>query len=200
MVLRIVKKQRANLTVCLKYRYVLKVRHIKKFGAEREESMQINSFSDVDVALKRLCEVSVGIEKINGEVTLECNRIKEARKSEVERLESEKSFLEQQITLFCEDNKAEFAEKRSKEFTFGEIGYRISKSVRVPTVKAKLESLLSSIKAFGLGKECIIYEEKPNKEALAELKDEDLVKLGLKRVVKDNFRIVPKIESLEIGK
>ncbi len=200
MVLRIVKKQRANLTVCLKYRYVLKVRHIKKFGAEREESMQINSFSDVDVALKRLCEVSVGIEKINGEVTLECNRIKEARKSEVERLESEKSYIEQQITLFCEDNKAEFAEKRSKEFTFGEIGYRISKSVRVPTVKAKLESLLSSIKAFGLGKECIIYEEKPNKEALAELKDEDLVKLGLKRVVKDNFRIVPKIESLEIGK
>ena len=160
--------------------------------------MQINSFSDVDVALKRLCEVSVGIEKINGEVTLECNRIKEARKSEVERLE--KSFLEQQITLFCEDNKAEFAEKRSKEFTFGEIGYRISKSVRIPNVKAKLESLLSSIKAFGLGKECIIYEEKPNKEALAELKDEDLVKLGLKRVVKDNFRIVPKIESLEIGK
>lgn len=200
MVLRIVKKQRANLTVCLKYRYVLKVRHIKKFGAEREESMQINSFSDVDVALKRLCEVSVGIEKINGEVTLECNRIKEARKSEVERLESEKSYIEQQITLFCEDNKAEFAEKRSKEFTFGEIGYRISKSVRVPSVKAKLESLLSSIKAFGLGKECIIYEEKPNKEALAELKDEDLVKLGLKRVVKDNFRIVPKIESLEIGK
>ncbi len=200
MVLRIVKKQRANLTVCLKYRYVLKVRHIKKFGAEREESMQINSFSDVDVALKRLCEVSVGIEKINGEVTLECNRIKEARKSEVERLESEKSYIEQQITLFCEDNKAEFAEKRSKEFTFGEIGYRISKSVRVPSVKAKLESLLSSIKAFGLGKECIIYEEKPNKEALAELKDEDLVKLGLKRVVKDNFRIVPKIESLEVGK
>ena len=200
MVLRIVKKQRANLTVCLKYRYVLKVRHIKKFGAEREESMQINSFSDVDVALKRLCEVSVGIEKINGEVTLECNRIKEARKSEVERLESEKSYIEQQITLFCEDNKAEFAEKRSKEFTFGEIGYRISKSVRVPSVKAKLESLLSSIKAFGLGKECIIYEEKPNKEALAELKDEDLVNLGLKRVVKDNFRIVPKIESLEIGK
>ena len=200
MVLRIVKKQRANLTVCLKYRYVLKVRHIKKFGAEREESMQINSFSDVDVALKRLCEVSVGIEKINGEVTLECNRIKEARKSEVERLESEKSYIEQQITLFCEDNKAEFAEKRSKEFTFGEIGYRISKSVSLPRVKAKLEALVSSIKAFGLAKECISYTETPNKEALAELKDEDLVKLGLKRVVKDNFRIVPKIESLEIGK
>ena len=200
MALRIVKKQRANLTVCLKYRYVLKVRHIKKFRAEREESMQINSFSDVDVALKRLCELSVGIEKINGEVTLECNRIKEARKSEVERLESEKSYIEQQITLFCEDNKAEFAEKRSKEFTFGEIGYRLTKSVSLPRIKAKVESLLKAIKSYGLAKECIIYEEKPNKDALAELKDEDLVKLGLTRTVKDSFRIVPKIESLEVGK
>lgn len=162
--------------------------------------MQINSFNDIDLALKRVCELSVGIEKINGEVTLECNRIKEARKSEVERLENEKNFIEQQITLFCEDNKHEFAEKRSREFTFGEIGYRISKSVSLPRVKTKLEALLNAIKAFGLAKECITYEEKPNKEALAELNDSDLVKLGLKRTIKDNFRIVPKIESLEVSK
>ncbi|WP_169779325.1 host-nuclease inhibitor Gam family protein [Campylobacter curvus] len=160
--------------------------------------MQINSFGDIDNALKRVCELSVGIEKINGEVTLECNRIKEARKSEVEKLENEKNFIEQQITLFCEDNKAEFAEKRSKEFTFGTIGYRISKSVSIPRVAAKLESLLNAIKAFGLGKECISYEEKPNKEALAELDDADLARLGLKRVVKDNFRIQPKLESLQV--
>lgn len=161
--------------------------------------MQINSFSDIDNALKRVCELSVGIEKINGEVTLECNRIKESRKSEVERLENEKNFIEQQITLFCEENKAEFADKRSKEFTFGEIGYRISKSVSIPRVKTKLEALLSAIKAFGLAKECISYQETPNKEALAELDDSDLVKLGLKRTVKDNFRIVPKIESLQMS-
>ncbi|OCR98932.1 host-nuclease inhibitor protein Gam [Campylobacter fetus subsp. testudinum] len=161
--------------------------------------MQVNSFSDIDAALKRVCELSVGIEKINGEVTLECNRIKDSKKGEVERLESEKNFIEQQITLFCEENKAEFAEKRSKEFTFGEIGYRISKSVSIPRVKAKLEALLNSIKAYGLAKECISYSETPNKEALAELDDADLAKLGLKRVVKDNFRIMPKIENLQMG-
>jgi len=47
--------------------------------------MEIKSFSDIDNALKKVCELSVGIEKINGEVTLECNRIKESRKAEVER-------------------------------------------------------------------------------------------------------------------
>ncbi|WP_086240501.1 host-nuclease inhibitor Gam family protein [Campylobacter devanensis] len=158
--------------------------------------MEIKSFSDIDIALKRVCELSVGIEKINGEVTLECNRIKESRKSEVERLESEKAYIEQQITLFCEDNKHEFAEKRSREFTFGEIGYRISKSVSIPRVKTKLEALLNAIKAYGLSKECINYTESVNKDALCELDDADLAKLGLKRVVKDNFRIVPKIENL----
>ena len=162
--------------------------------------MEINSFSDIDNALKKVCELSVGIEKINGEVTLECNRIKESRKAEVERLESEKNYIEQQTTFFCEENKHEFAEKRSKEFTFGEIGYRLTKSVSLPRIKAKVESLLKAIKSYGLAKECIIYEEKPNKDALAELKDEDLVKLGLTRTVKDSFRIVPKIESLEVGK
>ena len=158
--------------------------------------MEIKSFSDIDIALKRVCELSVAIEKINGEVTLECNRIKESRKSEVERLESEKNYIEQQITLFCEDNKHEFAEKRSKEFTFGEIGYRISKSVSIPRVKTKIEALLNAIKAYGLSKECITYTEAVNKEALCELDDADLAKLGLKRVVKDNFRITPKIENL----
>ena len=68
----------------------------------------------------------------------------------------------------------------------------------IPRVAAKLESLLNAIKAFGLGKECISYEEKPNKEALAELDDADLARLGLKRVVKDNFRIQPKLESLQV--
>ncbi len=161
--------------------------------------MQIDSFSDVDSALKRLCELTVGIEKINGEVTVLCNQIKEGRKSEVERLENEKNYIEQQITTFCEANKHEFAEKRSKDFTFGEIGYRISTSVAIPRVVAKVEALLKSIKSFGLAKECIVYEEKPNKEALAELDDGTLVKLGIKKTVKDNFRIVPKIESLEVS-
>ncbi|WP_258058217.1 hypothetical protein [Campylobacter hyointestinalis] len=36
MAVRIVKKAGRNLAICLKYGYVLKVRHIKKFNVERE--------------------------------------------------------------------------------------------------------------------------------------------------------------------
>ena len=159
--------------------------------------MEIKNYEDVNLTLKRLAELSVTLEKINGEVTLECNRIKESRASEVEKINNEKKYLEQCITNFCEDNKGDFAEKRSKDFTFGTIGYKLTKSVTLPRVKEKVEKLLVALKSYGCTK-CIKYEETIDKDEIVELDDSTLVKLGLKRTIKDNFRIVPKIESLEI--
>lgn len=159
--------------------------------------MEIKNYEDVNLTLKRLAELSVALEKINGEVTLECNRIKESRASEVERLNNEKKYLEQYIAGFCEDNKGDFAEKRSKEFTFGTIGYKLTKSVTLPRIKEKVEKLIVTLKSYGCTK-CIKYEETIDKDEIVELDDSTLVKLGLKRTIKDNFRIVPKIESLEI--
>ena len=159
--------------------------------------MEIKNYEDVNLTLKRLAELSVALEKINGEVTLECNRIKESRASEVERINNEKKYLEQCIAGFCEDNKGDFAEKRSKEFTFGTIGYKLTKSVTLPRIKEKVEKLLVALKSYGCTK-CIKYEETIDKDAIVELDDSTLVKLGLKRTIKDNLRIVPKIESLEI--
>lgn len=158
--------------------------------------MQITNYNDIDNVLKRICECEIAIANIEGDVTLQCNEIKDSFKPKITELENERNYLQQCITNFCEAHKADFVEKRSKDFVFGTIGYRLSKSVSLPRVKAKVESLVNAIKKFGL-KDCLIYEEKPNKDALAELDDSSLVKLGLTRVVKDNFRIEPKIESLE---
>lgn len=161
--------------------------------------MAIQDYESVDKALKRLCELEVKITHIEGEVTLACNKIKEEYKPQVESLNNEANFIRAEIESFCESHKADFADKRSKELVFGIIGYRLSKSVNVPRVKSKVKSLIAAIKSFGL-RDCLIYEEKPNKEALSELDEGSLVKLGLKRVVKDNFRIEPKIEALNTNK
>nr|DAT72033.1 MAG TPA: hypothetical protein [Caudoviricetes sp.] len=158
--------------------------------------MEIKTFTDVDSALKRICELEVALADINGEITLKCNEIKDAHKAQVEKLDNEKKYIESQITAFCEENKAEFAEKRSKEFTFGKIGYKLSKSVSLPRIKEKVEKLIKALKSYKL-EECITYEETINKDAIVELGDAELVKLGLKRVVKDNFRIETKIENLQ---
>ena len=109
--------------------------------------MEIKTFTDVDSALKRICELEVALADINGEITLKCNEIKDSRKAQVEKLDNEKKYIESQITAFCEENKAEFAEKRSKEFTFGKIGYKLSKSVSLPRIKEKVEKLIKALKS-----------------------------------------------------
>lgn len=156
----------------------------------------IENWDDVDNAIKRLGEIDISTAKINGEATIKINEIKEAGKKEAEGLVNEFKFLNKAITLFCEGQKDEFAKKRTKEFNFGKVGFRTVKTVSIPRDKAKIASLMKSLKAFGLN-ECIAYEEKPDKEKINELADESIVKLGLKKVVKDSFRIQPNIEKIQ---
>lgn len=157
--------------------------------------MEIKNWDDVDNTLKRLGEIEIIAAKISGDATLEINAIKEKAKKEAEGLESEKKHLEKMVTLFCDSNKADFAKKRSKEFNFGTVGFRTVKNVSIPRDKTKTAALLKSLKAFGLS-DCIAYEEKADKDKINELADETIVKLGLKRTVKDSFRIVPAIEKI----
>ncbi|MDR1911250.1 MAG: host-nuclease inhibitor Gam family protein [Helicobacteraceae bacterium] len=158
--------------------------------------MEVNSWEAVDTALRRIGELEIAANEINGVLTLKINELKEESAKRIAPIDAEREHIEKLVTLFCEGNKADFADKRSKVFNFGEVGYRIVKSVGLPRVKEKIAALVKSLKAFGLG-ECVDIVETPNKEAIVELKDETLAKLGLKRTVKDSFRIVPKLEAVQ---
>ncbi|MDR2033516.1 MAG: host-nuclease inhibitor Gam family protein [Helicobacteraceae bacterium] len=157
---------------------------------------RVSSWNDVDIALKEIGECEIKIANIEGEATIAINEIKEAAKPKIAPFAAKKEHLEKLVTLFCEGNKSEFADKRSKQFNFGEVGYRLVKSVALPRVREKIAALIKSIKAYGYG-ECVAAEETINKEMIVELEDAALVKLGLKRTIKDSFRIVPKLEAIE---
>jgi phage host-nuclease inhibitor protein Gam len=157
---------------------------------------QIRNWDEVDSTLKRLAELEVGIAKIAGDVTVKTNEIKEAGKDKAAPLQVEKEALEKQITLFCEANKHEFADKRSKELNFGTIGFRISTKLNLPRAKEKIDALIKTIKALGL-KDCITYTETIDKDRVADLDDKTFARIGITRVVKDNFRIEPRIEEIE---
>ena len=102
--------------------------------------MRYTDFSDIDSDLRRLCELEVAIANIDGEITLQINAIKDKYKAQVESLQNEANFIRQEIENYCESNKHEFANKRSKELVFGTIGYRVSKSVSLPRNKDKMQS------------------------------------------------------------
>jgi phage host-nuclease inhibitor protein Gam len=157
---------------------------------------RVDSWEAVDTALRNVGELEIKIAEINGNANLKINAVKEEAARAIAPFAAQKDHVEKLITLYCEGNKAAFADRRSKQFTFGEVGYRLVKSVGLPRVKEKLTALIEALKAFGLG-DCVKTEETIDKEAIVELEDASLVKLGLKRVVRDSFRITPKLEAIE---
>lgn len=157
----------------------------------------LKDFNEVDNSLRKLCEIECAMGNINNDINVEINKIKERYVERLNELENERAFLTQQVSDFAENNKHEFSEKRSRELVFGTIGFRLSSSVSVPRAKAKIESLIKSIKAYGF-KDCIKYEEKVDKDALNELNDSELVKLGLTRKTTDNFRIDLNLEKIKL--
>lgn len=156
---------------------------------------KIENWEGVDNTLKRLAEITVAVAKINGDATIRMNEIKLEAANKAASLQVEKDALEKQIEIYCEANKHEFADKRSKELNFGTIGYRIVKSLSLPKAKEKVEAIIKTIKALGL-KDCIAYEEKLDKDAICELDDTTFARIGIKRTIKDSFRIQPRIEEV----
>lgn len=156
----------------------------------------MQNWEDVDCVMRRIGELDLELERINGDATMKMNEVKQAAKEAAGPVQKERKELAGEVEKFCASRKAEFANKRHKRLTYGEIGYRLVRSVPVPRAAEKVKSLLSALKSFGLCS-CIEQTEKVNRDEICKLSDEELVKLGLTRTVKDSFRICPDTDALK---
>jgi len=157
---------------------------------------EIRNWEDVDLALKELGELEIKKNLVEGVLNETIAKAKAEAKEELEPVIKRAKELTKMIEIFAASKKDEFAKKRSKELTFGKVGFRLVTSVPVPRDKQRVEALIKSLKAFGLD-DCVIYEEKPNKDKLKELDDSTLAKLGLEKKVKDSFRVEPFLEKIK---
>jgi len=156
----------------------------------------IASWEDVDQALRRMGEIDIAVERANGDALLRINTIRAEAKSRTDGLGAERTALRRAVEAFCEERKDEFSRTRTRKMTFGEVGYRLVRSVSVPRAKDKVAALLKALRAYGCT-ECIQTEEKPLKEKLERLDDGLLAKLGLRRRVEDSFRVEPDTTAIQ---
>lgn len=124
-------------------------------------------------------------------------------KDRVGRLKSERAAMEESVKGFCEERKAEFAKKRSRQLNFGRIAFRVSEKLRVP--KGKEPVVVATLRALGLS-ECIHVKETLDLNAMKKLDDSELARCGVIREKSDHFRIEPNLDAvakglgLEVGK
>ena len=154
--------------------------------------LMLSNWDEVDLRLRRIGEIQIALEKIEGDMTLRINDIRQDYKESIGIFESERRDLEEAITSFSEMHKDEFTKARSKDLTFGLVAYRVVRKIMIRSN----EACVAALRALKLDQYIRVTEE-PNKEAMADLEDNQLAKVGAKRKVEDKFRIEPNIERIK---
>ncbi|MDP3115072.1 MAG: host-nuclease inhibitor Gam family protein [Candidatus Cloacimonadaceae bacterium] len=148
-------------------------------------------WEDVNLALKTLGERTVCKRELENRITEEVNAITAKYQAQTAAVIADIDAITSDIEKYVIEHKDEFAENRSKDFSYGSISCRVSKAVRIISKSVCLKAL----KALAMT-EYIIVKEDPNKEMLKTLSDIELAKVACEFKVTDNISIEPYIEDL----
>lgn len=151
-------------------------------GTRYKPSMaKLESLEDVNLALRDIGLAEKELEAIDNEANKQIAEIKTETAKKGEKLRLRIQDLSAKIAAFAEYNKAGlFKDNKSVELSFGKFGWR--KTTKISVKKTTLELL----RKMNLLK-CIRTKEEPDKNAMAELTDEELLQVDAVRKVSDDF-------------
>ncbi len=145
----------------------------------------LQSWQQVDNSMRRIGEITATLDKANADLNKRIQTIRESVERTYADLAREKLRLEKDIEEFTCSRRDEFKEKKSKPLTFGIVSFRI---VRKLLVKSNAFTVEAIKRILGLNALKYLHvQEKPNKETLAELEDQELRNLGVIRKITDDF-------------
>lgn len=150
--------------------------------AKKKTEPVFKTWEQIDDALKSISKIDQTIKIHEAKLNDDINMIKTKVQNITTPLLEEKALLEKNIKEFTEANVTEFKDKKTKDFTFGQIGFRKSTSIITRNVKAIIEALKNNKMV-----DCIITKESINKDELTKYDDVSLEKVGAKRKVEDVF-------------
>ncbi len=151
---------------------------------------KLSSLEDVNIALRDIGLAEKELEAIDAKAAKEIAEIKTRAAKDGEELRKQIAETSAKIAAYAEYNKAElFKDKKSVELSFGLFGYR--KSTKISVKKTTLE-LLKKLGFTG----CIRLKEECDKDAMANLNDEDLAKVDACRKITNDFFCEANLEEV----
>ena len=149
---------------------------------KRMQGTVLDSWQQVDGALLQIGRLDREISALENRQNKMIDAVKEEHKERAKPLLEEKERLELALQQYCENNRGEFREAKTKCLTFGSVGFRISTKVIIKRIGETLQAL----KDYGLEK-CIRVKEEPDKEAMRDLDTKTLAEVGASLKVDDVF-------------
>ena len=159
---------------------------------KRLSATTLESWTDVDTCLREIGTLDRELALLEHAQQEQIDAIKAATKAAAEPLQAKKAGLELAIQQFAEANRGEFIKTKTRELTFGSVGFRLSTKVLIKSVGNTLQAL----KDMALTA-CIRTREECDKEAMKNLPLETLHAVGASLKQEDAFGYEVKRELIQ---
>ncbi|MGE5494596.1 MAG: host-nuclease inhibitor Gam family protein [Burkholderiales bacterium] len=151
------------------------------------ETCELRNWEDVDLYLAEISENERSISKIESDMQKGIDELKLAADIAAKSHKDRIAHLEGQISLFVDSHKEDLGGKKTKVLTFGQLGYRKSTSVKLPSDKEKLAAIIERLKSRGMHDCVVTPPEKVDKEKLKKYPEDVVSAVGATLKVKDVF-------------
>lgn len=158
---------------------------------KRMEEPSLKSWEEVDSTLKRIREAEIEMGRITADMEKYILDIKQKAEEQASPYKDEVKKLELQVKEFVSLNKDELKGK-SREMTFGTVGFRMSTKLVLPKAADKL---IKQLRKLGMG-DCITIKESVNKDILKAYDEKTILMVGASLKKEDTFWYETKQEEL----
>ena len=146
----------------------------------------VKDLTEANTVLADIGALKRQIEQINATLADDVDLLKADAEARIAPLAARMSLLENGLLAFAEYNKGDlFAGRRSRELTFGTLGYRRSNEIAAKP-KHTMAMVLGRLEELGFD-EAIRIRKSVDKETMRTWPDERLDLVGARRVEKDSF-------------
>lgn len=162
-----------------------------------EQISTLKNWSDVDSLLKSIAVIESKKMKEEADMNDAILAVQNQYQPGLDKLNSEKIGYERDIQLFCDKNKSQFEESRSKTLNYGVVGFRKGAGALKTLTGFTWKSVLSLLESSKKYLPYVRTKSEIDKNALISsgLKTAQLAKIGLQIVQEDSFYYEPFIKS-----
>lgn len=143
-------------------------------GRKRMEEPALKSWEEVDSTLKQIREAEIALTDISTTAEKLILDIKQQAEEDAQQYKDKIKQYELQVKEFTTVHRDEMLPAKSKEMTFGQVGFRMSTKVILPK---KLERVIAKLKKLGMG-DCIITKETVDKDILKTYAETTILEVG----------------------
>ena len=160
----------------------------------RMERPELKTWDDVNEALRLIAEAQNEIAMMEAGMNVQIDTIKQAYEEKVQEYKKQIKQKELLIKEFTTDKRDQL-DGKTKDLTFGKVGFRKSTKLQLPKA---LDKVIAALRKRGM-EDCISVKETVNKDILKQYDEQQILEVGGSLKVEDAFWYETKQVDLKVG-